>query len=139
MVPSERLKDYVVTALGIRRPIPRTVESDEYSIAIAGWELFLVVMHHRIRSPMGGKYRGRRELVRAHANRLASVAAIFRGKHQFLLEGIVVTLGPAIVSAGLQEHYFFSRQRGFLVRLIEIRPVRMQLISPVLRNEKAAR
>ena len=94
MVSGEVLKHYVVSALRIWRAIPRTVECDENSIAIAGGKLFLVVVHHRIRSPVRGKYRGRRELVRAHTNRFASVAAIFRSKHKFLLEGIVVALGP---------------------------------------------
>src|SRR6476660_2182770 len=125
MVPSELLKDYVVSALRIRRPIPRTVENDEYSIAIAGWKLFLVVMHHSVRSPMGGKYRSRGQLVRAHASRLASVTAIFRSQHQLLLEGIVVALGPAIITAGPQKHHFCRGQRGFLICLIEVRPVGM--------------
>ena len=114
MVAGERLKDDVVTALGIRRAIPGTMKGDEHAIAIAGWKLFLVVMHHRVRRPMGGKYRDRSELMRAHADRLAAVATIFRRQHQFLLEGIVVALGPAIVAAGLQKHYFFGGQRGFL-------------------------
>ena len=137
MIVGQR-KDYVVTALGIRRPIPGTMKGDEYTAAIAGWKLLLIVMNHRVRGPMGGKHRGRRKLIRAHADGFASIASIFRRKHQFLLERIVVTLWPAIVAAGFQKHYFFGGQRGFLVRLIEIRPVRMQLICPVLRHKKAA-
>src|SRR5580704_17896679 len=66
------LKDDVVAALGIRSSIPRTMKGDEHAIAITGWELFLVVVHHCVRCPMGGKYRSRGELVRARANRLAS-------------------------------------------------------------------
>src|SRR5437762_8028392 len=40
-VAGERLKNYVVAALRIWRPIPRTVEGDEYAVTVAGGELFL--------------------------------------------------------------------------------------------------
>src|ERR1700690_2853118 len=135
MIACQRLKDDVVAALRVGRPVPRTVEGDEYAITIAGWKLVLVVMHKRIRRPMGRKRRYRRELVRARANRLAAITTIFRRKHQFFLKRVVITLGPAIVSARLQEHDLFSRQRGFLIRFVKIRPIRVQLISPVLRYE----
>src|SRR5882762_1641892 len=58
-VPGERLKNHVVATLGIGRAIPRPVEGDEDAVTVARRKLFLVVAHHRIRRPMGGKYRGR--------------------------------------------------------------------------------
>src|SRR5580700_9634013 len=77
-------------------------------------------------------------LVRANADRFASVTAVFRGQHEFLPHAVVVALGPAIVAAGLQKHQLFSRLRSFFFGLIELRPIRVQLISPMLGNKQAS-
>src|SRR5450755_615046 len=80
---------------------------------------------------MSGECHDRSDFVRANAYLLA-VTAIFRRQNQLLHEGVVVTLGPAIVAALLQKHQLFRWQRGFLIRLGDIRPIRMQLVSSVL-------
>ena len=72
------------------------------------------------------------------ADAFAAVAAVFRRKNKLLHYSIVVALGPAIVAPGLQKHQLFGRLRGFLFRLVEIRPIRMQLVSPVLSHEHTA-
>src|SRR6516165_4305168 len=108
------------------------MEGDEDAVMIAGGKLILVVERHSVRPPMGGKCGGRSDLAGARANAFAAVAAVFRRKNKLLHYSIVVALGPAIVAPGLQKHQLFGRLRGFLFRLVEIRPICMQLVSPVL-------
>src|SRR5215813_5410843 len=78
------------------------------------------------------------DLGRTNPHALASVAAVFRGEHEFLPHGIVVAFGPAIISSGFQEHQLFSRLSGLLEGLVKPGPVGIQLIPPVLSDEKAA-
>src|SRR5215469_1006868 len=54
-ISGERLKNYVIAALGIGCAIPRAMEGDEYSVGVALRKLLLVIMHHSIRRPMSGK------------------------------------------------------------------------------------
>ena len=79
----------------------------------------------------------RRDLVRAGADLLAAVAAVLRREHQLPLDRVVVAFGPAVVAARFQKQQFFGRQRGFLFGLVQIRPIRMQLIASVLGHEQA--
>ena len=109
----------------------------EHPTAVAAWELFLVIEHHRVRRPMGGKCRGGREFVRARAHLFAAVTAVFRRKNQLFGPGVVVALGPAIVAACSQKQQLFSRLRGFLVRFVEIGPIRIQLVPSVLGDKYA--
>src|ERR1700675_3705604 len=78
-------------------------------------------------------------LVRANADRFASVTAVFWGQHEFLPHAVVVALGPAIVAAGIQKHQLFSRLRSFFFGFVELRPIRTELVSPVLCNEQSTR
>src|SRR5215470_3230913 len=97
----ERLKDHVVAALRIRRPIPGTMKCDEDTVAVPPGKLLLVVPHHVIRRPVCGKRGYRRELVRTNAYGFAAIASVFGRQHQFFLERIVIALGPAIVATFL--------------------------------------
>src|SRR5436190_5326228 len=78
------------------------------------------------------------DLGRTNPHALASIAAVFRGEHQFLPRGIVVAFGPPIISSGFQEHQLFSRLSGLLEGFVKPAPVSIKLIPPVLRDEKAA-
>src|SRR5215831_6563566 len=115
----ERLEHYVIATLRVRRPIPRTVECNENTLAIACRESFLIVASHPVRSPMRRESSDGSDLGRTNPHALASVAAVFRGKHQFLPHGIVVAFGPAIISSGFQEHQLFSRLSGLLEGLVK--------------------
>ena len=87
---------------------------------------------------MGGECRNGRDFVRAGAHLLTAVTAIFRRQNQLLLPSVVVALGPAIVAARLQKQQLFSRLRGFLVGFVEVRPIRIELVSSVLRHKYTA-
>ena len=130
----KRLKNHVVATLRIWRSVPRAVESDEDAAAIVRRKLFVVVTHHGVRRPMGGILCDRTDLVRTYADGFA-VAAVFRSQNQLLQEWIVVALGPAVVSLGLQKQQFFRRQCCFLFGFIYVRPIRVQLIATVLSDK----
>ena len=59
MIAIQRLKHNVVSALRVGRPVPRTVKGNEDAVAVAGRELFPIVVSHGIRSPMSRKCSGR--------------------------------------------------------------------------------
>ena len=111
------------------------MEGDEDSVAITGWELRLVVMRHAVRRPVGGKRGDGRNLVGANAHAFAAVTAILGRQHQLSRNSVVITFGPAVVASRFQEQQLLGRQGRFLDGLIELRPVRMQLIPPVLGRE----
>src|SRR3984957_8036855 len=111
------------------------MEGDEDALAIASRKLVSIVMHCAVRRPVGGKGGSRGKFVRAHPPRFASVATVFWRKYKLLLHHVVVTLGPAVVASGLQQHQFFPRLQGFVGGLIKIRPVRMKLVTTVLGHE----
>ena len=102
------------------------------TVTIASWKAFSVVADHSVRCPVSWKCGSRSHLVRANADGFATVTAVFRRQYELFLRTVVVALGPAIVAAGLQQHHLFSRERGFLLGLIKVGPIRMQLIAPVL-------
>src|SRR5581483_3294761 len=112
------LKHNVVSALRIRRAVPRSVKSDEQALPISLRELFLIVVNHSVGGPVSGKCGGRRKFVGALADALAAVSAIFRCKHQLLLPGIVIAFRPPVVTALLEEQDFFGGKRGFFFRLV---------------------
>src|ERR1700688_4805993 len=58
-VPVELLKNYVVAALRVWRPVPRPVKGDENAIAIVRRKLLLVVQDHGVWRPMRRKCRNR--------------------------------------------------------------------------------
>ena len=114
------------------------MEGDEDSVAIAGWKLFPVVAHHAVRPPVGGKCGNRSDLVRARTHTFAAVTAVLGRKDELLPHCVVIAFRPAIVAARLQKQQLFGRQSSFLGGLVEIGPIRMQLVSPVLGHEYPA-
>src|SRR4029079_7793091 len=123
VITAKRLKNYVVTALRIRCPVPRSMKRDKEPVAVTRGELILVVARHRVRCPMSRKGRCRRGLAGTNADVFATIASIFRCEHQFFLERIVIALGPAIVATGLQQHHFLRGQGRFVILLEEIWPI----------------
>src|SRR5436309_7432763 len=114
------------------------MEGDEDSVAIAGWKLFPVVAHHAVRPPVGGKRGNRSDLVRARTLTFAAVTAVLGRKDELLSHCVVIAFRPAIVAARLQKQQLFGRQNSFLGGLVEIGPIRMQLVSSVLGHEYPA-
>src|ERR1700730_7910044 len=110
------------------------MEGDEDALTVSRGKLFPVVPRHCVRRPMGGKYCGRSNFVCTDAD-LFAVATIFRRQNQLLYERVVVALGPAIISLCLQKQQLFRRKRCLLVGFIEVRPVCVQLVSPMLGHE----
>src|ERR1700733_225102 len=135
VVARERLKHDVVSALRVRRAIPGTVECDEHALAIAFRELRFIVVGHPVRRPVSRKGRYRCGLGGAHAGFLA-VSAIFGRENELVDERIEVAFRPAIVPALLQKHYLLRRKCRLLVRLVDVGPIRVQLVPAVLRYEQ---
>ena len=65
----------------------------------------------------------------------AAVTAILGRQDKLLRHAVVIAFGPAIVAARLQKQQLFRRQGSFLGGLVEIGPIRMQLVSSVLGHE----
>src|SRR5579859_5606576 len=128
----QRLKDNVVAALRIRCTIPGTMEGDEHAGPVVSGKLLLIIEHCAIGSPMRGKGCYGSDLAGADTSILTPVAAVFRSQHQLVLHLVVIALRPSIVAALLQQNQFFRRQGGFFFRLIQVGPIRMQLIASVL-------
>src|ERR1700686_2829225 len=122
-VPVELLKNYVVAALRVWRPVPRPVKGDENAIAIVRRKLLLVVQDHGVWRPMRRKCRNRSNLARAYADGFDAIATVFRREDQLFHERIVVALGPAIVSLRFQQQQLFSRKSGLLVGFIQVGPI----------------
>src|SRR5437764_14145307 len=114
------------------------MEGDEDSVAIAGWKLFPVVAHHAVRRPVGGKCGNRSDLVRARAHPFAAVTPVLGREDELLPPCVVIALRPAIVAARLQQQQLLGGQSSFLGGLVEIGPIRMQLVSSVLGHEYPA-
>jgi hypothetical protein len=83
-----------------------------------------------------GECCGRTGLGGTHSG-LVAIATVFGGKNQALEARIVVALGPAVVAVFLEEHDFFRGQGGFLLGFVDLRPVGMELVAPMLRNVDA--
>ena len=86
---------------------------------------------------MGWKDGNGSNLARAYADRFAAVATVFGRQNQLFQERVVVALGPAIVSLGLQKQHLFSRQRRLLIGFVEVGPIRMQLVPAVLGHKQS--
>src|SRR6202043_841115 len=54
-IARQRPEHHVVAALGVGRPIPRSMERDEDAVTVVSRELLLLVQRHRVRRPVGGK------------------------------------------------------------------------------------
>src|SRR6185369_7752661 len=86
MIAVQRLKNYVISALSIRRPVPRSVKGYEDAGVVSRGKFVLVIARHRVGCPMSWKGSNWRELGGANANSFAAIAAIFRCEYQLLLE-----------------------------------------------------
>ena len=137
VIARQSLKHHVITALRIGRPIPRSVEGDKHAVAIMSGELQLVIQRHRVRRPVCGKRRNRSDVARAGANLLAPVATVLGSEHESALRRVVVTFGPPVVTTAPQAQQLFRRESSFLLRPVQIRPIRMQLVASVLCDEDA--
>src|SRR5271167_2402277 len=135
VIARQGLKYDVVTTLGVRGSIPRSMEGDEHAVTVVGWELRVVVQRHRVRRPMGRKRRDRGGLGRAPTHFLASIAAVLGSENQFALDCVVVALRPAVVAAPSQQQQLFGGLRGLLIGFVAFRPIRMQLVASVLRDK----
>jgi hypothetical protein len=122
----------------IRRAVPRPVERDEGAAAIGRREARPVIDSQIVGGPVPWEGGDRRLSLRADADRLAAIAAIFRREHQLVLFLVVIALRPAIVGAGDELHQFLSRQVRALRRRVEARLVLKELIPTVLGREQAA-
>src|SRR5262249_32271405 len=89
-----------------------------------------------VRRPMAGQSRDRRLLTGADADFFA-VAAIFRRQHELALYLIIITFGPAVVGAFLQQHDLLRRQLRALAGVKVARPILRELIAAVLGDEQA--
>src|SRR5581483_10931273 len=103
----QRLKNHVVTTLCVGSAVPRSVESDEDAIAIAGRELFLVIVGHGVGRPVGGECSNGANFAGANAHSVAPVTTVLWRQNQLALIWVVVALRPAVVAALFQEHHFF--------------------------------
>src|SRR3984885_15868133 len=65
-----------------------------------------------------------------------AITAVFRSKHQLVEPRIEVAFGPAVVTALFDVQQLLGRQRGLLLQLIDRRPIRVQLVAAVLRDEQ---
>src|SRR6516225_6047466 len=83
MIAVERLKDYVVTTLCVRCPVPGTMKCNENTLTVPLRELLLVIPHHGIRCPVRRKGSYGCEFVRANTHGFAPVSSVFRCEHQF--------------------------------------------------------
>jgi len=64
------------------------------------------------------------------------IAAVFGGEHAGPQERVEVACGPTVVAALFQQQHLFGWQCRFLVCLLDdVGPVRVQLITAVLRDE----
>src|SRR6202035_383802 len=111
------------------------MEGDENALAIARRKLFSIVMHCAVRRPVRGKGGSRGKFVRAHPHCFAAVATVLWRKDKLLLHYVVVTLGPAVVTSGLQQHQFFCRLQGFAGGLVTIGPFRMNWVTTGRRSD----
>ena len=87
---------------------------------------------------MGGKCGSRSELVGASTHSFAAVTSVLGREDELLPHRVVIAFRPAIVAARLQEQQLFGGQSSFLGGLVEIGPIRMQLVSSVLGDEYPA-
>src|SRR5207253_4784526 len=94
LAAGEGLKHHVVAALRERRPVPRSVECDERTLAIAGRELTAVIENEVVGRPVRGEDREGAALLRTRPDGLPAVAAVLRGENQLAL-GLVEEIGRA--------------------------------------------
>src|SRR5215469_2612358 len=99
------------------------MEGDECTSLIGSRELTSVIKHEIVGRPMPGKGRDGCALIGTQPNRLAAVAAVFRGEDKLVLGEIKITIRPAVVGAALELHQLLPRLLGALLGRIEARPV----------------
>src|SRR6267378_2192039 len=132
LAAGERLEHHVVAALREWRSIPRAVECDESTSAVALRELAAVVEREVIRGPVAGEDRDRVSLLRTDPDGLSAIAPVLGRQHQLLLRVVEVAFGPPIVGATLEPHELLRRKIRPLLGLVECRPVLRELVPAVL-------
>ncbi len=130
----ERLEHDVVALLRERRAIPRAMECDEGTAAVARRELTPVVEGQVIGRPVAGEDRDRSSLLRTDADGLSAITPVLGRQDQLALRVVEVAFGPPIVGAALDAHQLLRRQIGALLGLVECRPVLRELVAAVLRR-----
>src|SRR6266576_2305722 len=127
----DRNEHHLVAGLRQRRAVPRSVERDEQPTTVLQREMPVVIERHAVGRPVP---RERDDGPRRHVapSRCLAVAAILGLQDILPAPPVVVTVGPAVVAARLQPEHHFRRQLRTLRVVVELRPVRGELIAPVL-------
>src|ERR1700674_5767573 len=113
------------------------MESDEFSVAIAGGKLVPRVKHEIDRSPMRRKCRGRKCKSAGTASLRFSITAIFRIEKKLLLPVVVETIRPAEIGSLFRAKQHLGRPCGIVFSRKLIRPKRVELITIVHRDVEA--
>src|SRR5262249_32632931 len=88
--------------LAVRRSVPGPVKRNESAVFVGGREFAALVDQHVVGRPMSGKCRYRCLLLGADAHSLSTIAAVFRGENQLLLDIVVIAFRPTKIGALLQ-------------------------------------
>src|SRR5215831_426127 len=115
------------------------MESDERTANIGLWKLRAFIELEIIRRPMRRKRDQWRLGLIANTNLLATVAAILRCQHQFVLRRIEIAIRPAVPGTVFDGHYFLSRKLDALFHCVEFGPIFVQLVATVLGDKQTAR
>src|SRR3984893_2369643 len=134
----ERLEYDIVPALRPGSSVPGAVERDESAALIGFREAIAEVDLHVVGRPMCRKERDRLLALRADADLLAAVAAVFRPEHQLSLCVIEIAFGPAVICALPQFDKLLGRQLLALPCYKGTGPLLAELVPPMLGGEDAA-
>src|SRR6516162_9625042 len=93
------LEHDIVAALRFWRAIPGSMEGNKGAVFIGGRELIALIDQHIIGRPMRREGSHRRLFLRADANRLSSVATVFRRQDELFLDIVVIAFRPAEIRA----------------------------------------
>jgi pyridoxine 4-dehydrogenase len=121
-----------------RRIVPIVSVQNRYSFADREWDYVIEYCEASGIAfiPWGPLGSGnRRDLVGANTEFFTAIAAVLGRESKLSLNAIVVAFRPAVVAAGFQQQQLFGRQRCFFFGLVELRPIRVELISSVLGDE----
>ena len=137
VIARQGLKHHVVAALRVGRSIPRAVEGDEHAVAIVAREIAACRRAPCRSAPNAPETpRSGAILVGARLRRSCRRRRRIPGASTSLRwNAVVVALRPAVIAALFQVQQLFGRQRGLLLGLVQFRPIRVQLVASVLRDE----
>ena len=132
------LEHDVVAALRRWRAIPRAMERDECAALIAVRTRAALINRKIVRRPMPGKGGDGCILLRADANLVAAVAAIFGRQNELVLLAVEVAFRPAVIGTLFSQNQFLGRLSGALFGRIEFRKILCELVSAVHGRKQAA-